>query len=89
MIERAQNMADDELIDAYHEALDNYEAAKATCGNRVDTFVQLVSAEVALVGRFGSDGYLQRFGHSRGSWPAIAAVPEVRIGAASPTPHDK
>ena len=31
-------MTDDELIGAYHEAMGDYEAARAGTGNRVETF---------------------------------------------------
>ncbi|HTI83723.1 MAG TPA: hypothetical protein VL614_25000 [Acetobacteraceae bacterium] len=52
-------MSDEELIDACHAALRNYECA--VHGNRVDAFVQLASAQMALIGRFGSSDYLQHY----------------------------
>jgi len=54
-------MTDDELIDAYHSALHLYEDAKAADGNRVEAFVQLASAQMALIGRFGTADYLQHY----------------------------
>ena len=53
-------MTDEELIDAYHAASRKYESAKLAHGNRVDAFVQLTSAEMALISRLGSSDYLQR-----------------------------
>jgi hypothetical protein len=55
-------MTDDELIDAYHAARSGYESAKAEeHGNRVDAFVQLVSAQMALIGRFGTSDYVRQY----------------------------
>lgn len=55
-------MTDDELIDAYHAARCGYESAKTEeHGNRVDAFVQLVSAQMALIGRFETSDYLRRY----------------------------
>ena len=55
-------MTDDELIDAYHAARCGYESAKADeHGNRVDAFVQLVSAQMALIGRFETSDYLRHY----------------------------
>jgi len=54
-------MSDEELIDACHAALRNYECAKSVHGNRVKAFVQLASAQMALIGRFGSSDYLQHY----------------------------
>jgi hypothetical protein len=48
-------MTDEELLDAYRQALRNYEAAKADNGNRVEAFVQFMSAEIALSRRLGPD----------------------------------
>jgi hypothetical protein len=52
---RIQAMTDDELIEAYHEALCGYQVAKI--GRRTDAFVQFTSAEAALISRFGIDRY--------------------------------
>jgi hypothetical protein len=55
-------MTDDELIDAYHTARCGYETAKADGhGNRVDAFVQLVSAQMALIGRFDKSDYVRHY----------------------------
>ena len=52
-------MTDDELIEAYHQALYHYQAAKAAA--RAEAFVQFASAEVALISRFGVDNYLAHY----------------------------
>ena len=44
-----QRMANSRLIDAYHEAIDAYEAAKAGVGCRVDTFTRFLVAERILL----------------------------------------
>ncbi len=54
-------MSDEELIDACHAALRNYECAKSVHGNRIKAFVQLASAQLALIGQFGSSNYLQHY----------------------------
>jgi hypothetical protein len=41
------------LIDAYHEALGDYEAAKAGAGNRVEMFTRFLVAERVLAARLG------------------------------------
>jgi hypothetical protein len=46
-------MTDDKLINAYHTAMGNYEAAKAGTGNRVETFTKFLVAERALSARLG------------------------------------
>lgn len=48
-------MTDDELIEAYHEALCSYQVAKI--GRRTDAFVQFAAAEAALISQFGVDNY--------------------------------
>jgi hypothetical protein len=53
-------MTDEELIDAYHEALCSYRLAKT--GARAEAFVQFASAEVALISRFGVNDYLDHYG---------------------------
>ncbi|HME24147.1 MAG TPA: hypothetical protein VKI44_22915 [Acetobacteraceae bacterium] len=53
-------MTDQELLDAYRQALRNYEAAKADNGNRVETFVRFMSAEIALMRRLGPDMHGKR-----------------------------
>jgi hypothetical protein len=67
-------ISDEELIDACHVALRNYECAKTVDGNRVETFVQLASAQMALIGRFGSSNYLQHYSrrHTVGTADLIA-----------------
>lgn len=54
-------MTDDELLEAYHAALCRYAGAKSGHGNRVVAFVSLTSAQMALIGRFGSSDYLWRY----------------------------
>jgi hypothetical protein len=54
-------VTDNELIDAYHAALGGYEMAKSTDGNRVEAFVQLASAQMALINRFGTRDYLRHY----------------------------
>ena len=54
-------MSDEELMDACHAALRNYECAKSAHGNRVKAFVQLASAQLALIDRFGSSDYLEHY----------------------------
>jgi len=55
-------MTDDELIDAYHVARCRYESAKAEGhGNRVDAFIQLISAQMALIGRFETSDYVRNY----------------------------
>jgi hypothetical protein len=44
---------DDKLVDAYHEALGDYEAAKAGAGNRVEAFTRFLVAERVLSARLG------------------------------------
>ena len=46
-------MTDDELIDAYHEAMVGYEAAKAGTGDRLETFARILVAEKVLAARLG------------------------------------
>ncbi len=56
-------MTDDKLIDAYHEAMGDYEAAKAGAGNRVEAFTRFLVAERVLAARLGRiDRYLERSG---------------------------
>jgi hypothetical protein len=56
-------MTDDKLIDAYHEAMGDYEAAKAGAGNRVEAFTRFLVAERVLSVRLGRiDRYLERSG---------------------------
>jgi hypothetical protein len=54
-----QIMTDDELIEAYHEALCSYQVAKI--GRRPDAFVQFAAAEAALISRFGVDNYQEHY----------------------------
>jgi hypothetical protein len=55
-------MANDKVIDAYHEAMIAYEAAKAGTGSRVETFTRLLMAEKILTARFGRiDQNLEHF----------------------------
>jgi hypothetical protein len=63
-------MTDDELIDAYHEAMGGYEAAKAGAGNRVETFTEFLVAERVLTARLGRiDLELERSGSAIHHWP--------------------
>ena len=54
-------MTDDELLEAYHTALRGYASAKSGHGNRVEAFVRLTSAQMALISRFGATDYLWRY----------------------------
>ena len=57
-----QRMANSRLIDAYHEAIDAYEAAKAGFGCRVETFTRFLVAERILLVCLGrADQNLQEF----------------------------
>ena len=57
-----QRRVNSRLIDAYHEAIDAYEAAKAGVGCRVDTFTRFLVAERILrVCRGRADQNLQEF----------------------------
>jgi hypothetical protein len=38
-------MTNDKLVNAYHEAMSDYEAAKAGAGNRVEAFTRFLVAE--------------------------------------------
>jgi hypothetical protein len=63
-------MTDDELIDAYHEAMGDYEAAKAGTGNRIETFTEFLVAERVLAARQGRiDLDLERSGRAIHHWP--------------------
>ena len=46
-------MTNDKLIDAYREAIGEYEAAKAGNGSRVETFTRFLVAEKVLSARLG------------------------------------
>jgi hypothetical protein len=62
-----QRMVNSRLIDAYHEAIDAYEAAKAGVGCRAETFTRFLVAERILLVCLGRpDHNLQEFraGHS-------------------------
>jgi hypothetical protein len=48
-------MTDDKLIGAYHEAMGDYETAKAGVGNRVETFTRFLVAERVLAAPSGAD----------------------------------
>jgi hypothetical protein len=54
-------MTDNELVDAYRQALCSYEAAKAGCGSRIAAFIDLLSSETAMTSRLGIDGCVQRY----------------------------
>jgi hypothetical protein len=45
---------DDQLLAAYHRALNDHADSQPGSRRRVETFVQLASAEVALLRRFGT-----------------------------------
>jgi hypothetical protein len=63
-------VTDDKLINAYHAAMDDYEAAKAGTGNRVETFTKFLVAESALSARLGwVDLNLEHLRSA--SWPTI------------------
>jgi hypothetical protein len=78
-------MTDDKLIDAYHEAMGDYEAAKAGGGNRVETFTRFLVAERVLAARFtaaapggdapGKKGGDARFDQGSGRpWPSLSCL---------------
>ena len=46
-------MTIDKLVNAYHEAMSDYEAAKAGSGNRVEAFTRFLVAERILSARLG------------------------------------
>ena len=46
-------MTNDKLVHAYHEAMSDYEAAKAGAGNRVEAFTRLLVAERIISARLG------------------------------------
>jgi hypothetical protein len=54
-------MTDDELIDAYHKATRDYEAAKVGTGCRVEAFTTLLVAEKVLTVRLGMDPHLKHY----------------------------
>jgi hypothetical protein len=57
-------------IDAYHEAMGDYEAAQAGAGNRVETFARFLVAEKVLAARLGRiDLDLERSGRTIHHWP--------------------
>jgi hypothetical protein len=55
-------MTDSKLINAYHTAMGDYEAAKSGTGDRVETFTRFLVTERALSARLGwVDLNLERF----------------------------
>jgi hypothetical protein len=55
-------MTNDKLAHAYHEAMSDYEAAKAGAGNRVEAFTRLLVAERIISARLGRIGVeLERY----------------------------
>lgn len=63
-------MTNEKLIDAYHEAIGDYEAAKGGAGNRVETFTEFLVAERVLAARLGwIDLDLERPGRAIHRWP--------------------
>jgi hypothetical protein len=46
-------MTNDKLVHAYHEAMSDYEAAKAGTGNRVEAFTRFLVAERIISARLG------------------------------------
>jgi hypothetical protein len=63
-------MTNEKLIDAYHEAIGDYEAAKGGAGNRVETFTEFLVAERVLAARLGRfDLDLERSGRAVHHWP--------------------
>jgi hypothetical protein len=56
-------MTNDKLAHAYHEAMSDYEAAKAGAGNRVEAFTRFLVAERIIAVRLGRiDPNLERSG---------------------------
>jgi hypothetical protein len=72
-------MSDEELIDACHVALRDYETAKYVHGNRVEAFVRLASAQMALISRFGTSDYLRYYGRRH----VVDAADLIACGVAS------
>jgi len=46
-------MTNDKLVNAYHEAMSDYEAAKAGAGDRVEAFTRFLVAERIVSARLG------------------------------------
>ena len=46
-------MTNDKLVHAYHEAMSDYEAAKAGAGNRVEAFTRFLVVERIISARLG------------------------------------
>jgi hypothetical protein len=58
-------MTNDQLVHAYHEAMSDYEAAKAGAGNRVEAFTRFLVAERIISHRLGRiDPDLERPGRA-------------------------
>jgi hypothetical protein len=58
-------MTNDKLVHAYHEAMSDYEAAKAGAGNRVEAFTRFLVAERIISARLGRiDLNLERSGRA-------------------------
>jgi hypothetical protein len=54
--EQQRHMTGDNLFGAYHEAMRDYEAAKAGLGNRVEAFITFLVAERVLAANLGKVG---------------------------------
>ena len=55
-------MTNEKLVNAYHEAMAAYEAAKTGTGSRVETFAKFLVAEKVLAARLGKiDQNLEHF----------------------------
>jgi hypothetical protein len=74
-------MTNDKLVDAYREAMDDYEAAKAGSGNRVETFTRFLVAERVLSTRFG------RVDLNLGQFRNRYSLQSVRLVRNIPTPN--
>jgi len=58
-------MTIDKLVNAYHEAMSDYEAAKAGAGNRVEAFTRFLVAERIVSARLGRiDPHLEQSGRA-------------------------
>jgi hypothetical protein len=54
-------LTDNELIDAYHNAMRAYQAARAGTICRVDAFTDLLVAETVLTARLGVGQHLESY----------------------------
>jgi hypothetical protein len=61
---------EDETLEAFHQARCVHEASSPGTAHRLMSFVELVSAELALRNRLGQ-GYLEKLAHSPGQKPFL------------------